>query len=180
MKSKPEFDPDLPARSQRRLWPIRSIRQLMAVVVISGLLLAVSVTLARQPLSSVVYWDPSLTPASPERARLAFFPAPDTASAEPLVIACPIDPQPSFVIRDQMRRPIAKSAPRSIDSKMVKVAPESIDPKMVVRAPAWIDPKMVFAPGGGDGQPETGNLPAPAPRVPGIAPGWKKVSGTDP
>jgi len=156
MKSQPDFDLDWPAGSQSRLWPIRSIRQLMVVVAASGMLLAFTVTLARQPLSSMILWDPGLPTSSTARPRLALYQAPD--AAPPLVIACPVEAAQPDVFRPQPRDPL------------VVVAPESIDPGMVVRAPAWIDPKMVFTPRGGDWQPGQGGLPAPAPGVQGVAP----------
>ncbi|MGO9471125.1 MAG: hypothetical protein ACLQIB_28620 [Isosphaeraceae bacterium] len=143
MRSKPDIDPDGPARSQRRLWPIRSIRQLMVVVAASGMLLAGAVTMARQPLSSTigrVLGFPTPTTMPP---RLAMVPVPRTA-VQPDVFP----PQP----RDHS----------------VIIIPESIDRGMVVRAPEWIDPKMVFTPSGGGWQPEQGGLPAP--RAKGPAP----------
>jgi hypothetical protein len=143
MKPKADLDPELPAFAPRRLWPFRSIWQVMVAVAAIGLFLAASVTLARQPLSSVVFWNPGLAPANAEPARLAFYPAPDK-SQEPLVIACPIDGRQPEVVPHEMRPPIVKRAPEPIDSWMVLRAPGSIDPKMVLRAPEWIDPNMVF------------------------------------
>jgi hypothetical protein len=172
MKPKPDFDPDwtYPSLSPRRLWPFKSIRQLMVAVAAVGMLLAASVTLARQPTSSIIFWDPGRAPASAVPPRLAFYPALETETAtEGLVIACPVDDQQPFEVPDDPSRPIAGTAPGSIDPKMVIMAPKSIDPKMVVRAPAWIDPKMVFTPGGVAGQAELGQLPAEG--QPEIAPG---------
>jgi hypothetical protein len=169
MKPKPDFDPDWTPQSPRRLWPIRSIWMLMLVVAACGVLLAVSVTMARQPLSTIVYWDPGLAPARAERAQLAFYPALDRTPEMGLVIACPVDAEQPPVIPDQLRDPIVTSAADSIDPKMVMIAPDSIDPKMVVRAPTGIDPKMVFTPRGGAGQAEQGGVPAEG--VPEIAPG---------
>jgi hypothetical protein len=171
MKPKPDFDLDWPASSSCRHWPVRSIWQLMAVVAASGLFLAVTVPLARQPLASIIYWDPGLPPASSAPPRLVFYPAP-ALEQDSLVIACPAEaPQP----------PVIQAQPRD---RTVVIAPESIDPGMVVRAPAWIDPKMVFTPGGADAQAEQGELPELAPRVPGIAPGtgpqYKVIPVPDP
>ncbi len=157
MKSKPEFDPDWPASSPWRLWPFRSIRQLMMIVGASGLFLALTVTIARQPLSSIILWDPGLSTSSTVRPRLALFHAPDE-EPQPLVFACPAEAPPPVKIQVQPHDP------------MIVIAPESINPGMVVRAPAWIDPNMVFTPRGRERQPEQGGLPAPAPRVPGIDP----------
>jgi hypothetical protein len=170
MKPKPDIDPDwmYPSLSPRRLWPFKSIRQLMVAVAAVGMLLAASVTLARQPTSSIIFWDPGRVPASAVPPRLAFYPAPETAAAG-LVIACPVDDQQPFVIPDDPSRPLARIAPESFHPKTVIMAPESIDPKMVVRAPAWIDPKMVFTPGGAAGQAGLGQLPAEG--LPEIAPG---------
>jgi hypothetical protein len=115
------------------------------IVAASGMLLAAAVTLARQPLPSMIRRSPGLrTPITvPPTLTLALAHVP---VAEP------------FMAQVQPRDP------------MVVIAPESIDPGMVIRAPVWIDSKMVFTPGGGNWQPEDGGLPAPAPSVPGIAP----------
>lgn len=158
MKSKPDVDLDWPASSPCRLWRIRSIWQLMAVVAASGIFLAVTVPLAQQPLSSIIISNPGLAPASSAPPRLAFYPAPAVAQ-ESLVIACPVE---------ATQAPAIPAQPR--DSTVI-IAPESIDPKMVVRAPAWIDPKMVFTPNGAGLQAEPEALPDLVPRVPGITPG---------
>ncbi len=158
MKSKPDIDLDRPASSPHRLWPIRSIWQLMAVVAVIGMFLAVTVPLARQPLSSIASWDPSLSPASASPMQLAAYQA-FADARQPLVTGCLVEAPETPTIADQ---PLDRT---------VIVAPDSIDPKMVVRAPEWIDPTMVFTPNGAEVQADPGALPDLAPRVPGIAPG---------
>jgi len=145
MKSKHDFDPYLPEPSGRRLWPIRSIRQLMVVVAPSGVILAVGVTMARQPLSSMMRRALGYPTASAVPPRLAMVQARGRVVPPRVFLPQPPDP-------------------------LVIVAPESIDAGMVVRAPDWIDPKMVFIPSGGDWQAEQGGWPVPAPRVKGVAP----------
>jgi len=172
MKSKPDFDPDRPVPSRRRLWPIRSIGQLMVVVAVSGLLLAIGVTTARQPLSSIVYWEPGLSPSSTARPRLALYPAPDvTPAALVREVYCGLLPDQTASPPDTAPQPLVTDV--QLRDRMVVIAPESIDPAMVVRAPAWIDPKMVFTPRGYE-QPEQGVLPAPG--LPWIAPRSKPQS----
>jgi hypothetical protein len=181
MKPKPVFDPDWTAPSPRRFWPICSIWKLMLAVAACGLLFAVSVSMARQPLTSIVYWDPGLAPARAERAQLAFYPAPDMTPEGRAAISCPSEPPLPPVIPDQMNRTIAASAAESIDPKMVMIAPESIDSKMVIRAPAWIDPEMVFTPRGSTQQAEQGGVPGEGlPEIaPGVGPPYELVPAPD-
>jgi hypothetical protein len=160
MKAKSDFDPDWMPSSPRRLWPIGSIWQLMVVVAVSGAIFAVSVTLTRQPLSSIVYVHPALAPAGAASPQLVFYPAVDDSSGA-LVTACPINGQKPPATPDQPFPPIAITTA------------ESIDPKMVVRAPEWIDPKMVVVAPGEASQPEQGGLRylVPEQAVTGIGPG---------
>ncbi len=144
MKSKPDFDPEWPARS-RRPWPIRSIRRLMVIVAAIGILLAGALTMARPPLSSMIRRTLNLPTSTAVPRRLAMLQR-RGAVAQP------------DVFRSHRRDPL------------VIIAPESIDPGMVVQAPAWVDSKMVFARRADDWQVDQRELPEPAPRVHGFAP----------
>jgi hypothetical protein len=171
MKSKPDFDPELLGGSPSRLWPIRSIGQLMVVVAASGVILAAAVATARQPLTSIIVWDPAAFPSSAVRPQLALYQRPDVTAESLIVHACPevkptIEAPQPLAIQVQPQPLVTQIQPRD---PMVVFAPESLDPRMVVRAPAWIDPKVVFIPRGSVRQPEQGGLPAP--RGPEIAPG---------
>jgi len=176
MKSKPDLDRDWPAPSRWQLGPFRSIRHVMIVVAAGGMLLAFTATMARQPLSSMITWDPSLGTAGAVPGRLGLYQGPFEAR-EGLVIACPIETHflaalqapGAQAIPDTTSQPLVMQ-PQPRDPAVV-IASESIDPRMVVQAPAWIDPKMVVTSPGGDWQPEQGGSPAPAPGVPGVAPG---------
>ena len=119
MKSKRDFDPDWQAPLRHRLWPFRSIRDLMVVVAVSGLLFGAAVTAARQTLPQMFRRDLGLSTVSTAPPRGTLAPA-------------------------RVRAPMALVAQVQPRDPMVVFAPESIDPGMVVRASDWIDPQMVF------------------------------------
>lgn len=161
MKPKADFDPEIAASWPRRSWPFRSIWQLMAVVAASAILLAISVTLARQPRSSAIVWKPALA-VSGGAPQLVFYPGP--ADAYQILAAAP---EPSAIAYNDSP-PVGSLLPSHPLDRSVVLAPESIDPQMVVRASEWIDPKMVFVVPDANGQPGQGGSPATG--LPGIAP----------
>jgi hypothetical protein len=109
MKLTPELDPELPWKSRRRSWPIRSIGQLMIVIALSGLVLSVVPLRSRRP--------------APTAFRITRLPGNRT------VVQGPVPGR--WQQKSSPRDPFVIIAAAEIDSGMVVQADPNLDAAMV-------------------------------------------------